>query len=133
MCLYCDEELLNINGLLKNENTKQYKDRIKELLTKYYTWKEDSKEFEKEHPESYNRYSIRLVIDDDTSDDFDQTILNVDVWLPNDKVAKELTDIIGVQSVDTRICRITDKAPVSPSSTGFPMGNRRGYPWGHIR
>lgn len=94
MSFHGDEDWLDMNELLNNENTKDYKDDIKEFLSKYYKWDEECEEFEDEHPDTYHKYKIRAEFEDECCDDTYKTILYVDVWLPNDEAATELADII---------------------------------------
>jgi hypothetical protein len=100
MSFHGDEDWLNMNGLLTNENTEQYKDDIKELLSKYYKWDEECEEFDEEHPDTYHEYEIRAEFEDEICDDSYKTILHIEVWLPTDEDAKELADIIDGNVVD---------------------------------
>lgn len=99
MSFHGDEDWLDMNGLLTNENTEQYKDDIKELLSKYYKWDEDCEEFEDEHPDTYHKYEIRAEFEDEYCDESFKTILHIEVWLPTDEDAKELADIIDGEVV----------------------------------
>ena len=99
MSFHGDEDWLDMNGLLTNENTEQYKDDIKELLSKYYKWDEECEEFEDEHPDTYHKYEIRAEFEDECCDDTFKTILHIEVWLPTDEDAKELADIIDGEVV----------------------------------
>ena len=100
MSFHGDEDWLDMNGLLTNENTEQYKDDIKELLSKYYKWDEDCEEFEEEHPDTYHKYEIRAEFEDECCDDTYKTIPHIEVWLPTDDDVKELADIIDGDVVD---------------------------------
>lgn len=94
MSFQCDDEHLDMNGLLVNENTKKYRDAIKELLSKYYTWDEKCNEFDEKRPDSYRKYHIRAEFEDECCDDTYKTIVHVEVWLPSDEAATELANII---------------------------------------
>lgn len=94
MSFHADEDYVGMNGLLTNENTEQYADDIKELLSKYYTWDADSEEFDETAPDNYREYRIKAVFEDEICDDDYTTVLYIDVKLPTDEAAKELADII---------------------------------------
>ena len=94
MSFHADEDFIGMNELLTNENTEQYADDIKELLSQYYTWDAESEEFDETAPDNYREYRIKAVFEDEICDDDYTTVLYIDVKLPTDEAAKELADII---------------------------------------
>ena len=111
MSFHADEDCIGMNELLTNENTEQYADDIKELLSQYYTWDAESEEFDETAPDNYREYRIKAVFEDEICDDDYTTVLYIDVKLPTDDAARELADTIdgtvisGLQ--DGKLYRIT--------------------------
>ena len=111
MSFHADEDFIGMNELLTNENTEQYADDIKELLSQYYTWDAESEEFDETAPDNYREYRIKAVFEDEICDDDYTTVLYIDVKLPTDDAARELADTIdgtvisGLQ--DGKLYRIT--------------------------
>ena len=117
MCIHINEEALTLNDLISDklesfDPHEEMRQSIKDFLSKFYTWDEESGEFDETPKEDYRPYEIKARYEDDCSDMTFVNIFSIRVSLPTDEDAKELAAILDGEVVaglgkDCPVFRIT--------------------------